>query len=559
MLYKVNEEVKISWEKINENIKIKFMKKVGGLKLILHWGIFKKYPITEWNRPKISCLPLKTYKYKYDSAALETEFITDKDMETIEMNLNKNEGMGLSFVFYRPFGDVWYNNEEKDFQIFFNGQENIKYNMCITLSKFGKNRISYNSDNNENDEKMKKEILEHIKLSRSISIKSLNNNKKILENICIYGNIMRNQIKNEIKLYPKRFINVDNALNLEKTDKELFVLGLLGNNLEKNGTEVVIEKEKKENENDEEKNENLTSLEIIVSGKMQKKKYELHFDFGETKNEEYLNDKKEFEDLKERIKRKISKDYNIPKDEIIVTYPQKGSLKVQIIFEKDEFNNLNITDFEEKFKGDRDFQELNNLKEIHTDVIFSICKLNKNLLDSRGNRCDNWGINEKRGNMPYDPPIGWIGIGLNVWDQYDNGNNTWIGMINCPREWCVAYHGVGNNQVSNQVKDIIGKIISDNFKSGTGQLHKCCNDKYHPGKKVGTGVYCTPNIKTAEDYSGVSEINGQTYKTVLMVRVRPDAIRCCGEPGHAKDYWVTNGTNDEIRPYRILYKKYEKL
>ena len=41
----VNEEVKISWEKINENINIKFMKKVGGLKLILHWGIFKKYPI----------------------------------------------------------------------------------------------------------------------------------------------------------------------------------------------------------------------------------------------------------------------------------------------------------------------------------------------------------------------------------------------------------------------------------------------------------------------------------------------------------------------------------
>ena len=116
----------------------------------------------------------------------------------------------------------------------------------------------------------------------------------------------------------------------------------------------------------------------------------------------------------------------------------------------------------------------------------------------------------------------------------------------------VAYHGVGKMQVSNQVKDITGRIISDNFKPGTSQAHECCDDKYHPGKKVGTGVYCTPNIKTAEAYSGVSEINGQKYKTVLMVRVRPDAIRCCS---CAKDYWVTNGTNDEIRPYRILYKK----
>ena len=131
-------------------------------------------------------------------------------------------------------------------------------------------------------------------------------------------------------------------------------------------------------------------------------------------------------------------------------------------------------------------------------------------------------------------------------------------MINCPREWCVAYHGVGNKKASNQVKDITGRIISDNFKSGSGQVHKCCDDKYHPGKKVGTGVYCTPNIKTAEEYSGVSEINGHTYKTVLMVRVRPDAIRCCS-CACAKDYWVTNGTNDEIRPYRILYKKVWKI
>jgi len=39
-----------------------------------------------------------------------------------------------------------------------------------------------------------------------------------------------------------------------------------------------------------------------------------------------------------------------------------------------------------------------------------------------------------------------------------------------------------------------------------------------------------------------------------MVRVRPDAIRCCENCTLAKDYWVVNGTSDEIRPYRILYK-----
>ena len=34
------------------------------------------------------------------------------------------------------------------------------------------------------------------------------------------------------------------------------------------------------------------------------------------------------------------------------------------------------------------------------------CKLSKNLLDSRGNKIEGWSIGEKRGNKPYDPPLG---------------------------------------------------------------------------------------------------------------------------------------------------------
>ena len=69
-------------------------------------------------------------------------------------------------------------------------------------------------------------------------------------------------------------------------------------------------------------------------------------------------------------------------------------------------------------------------------------KLTKNHLDSRGNRNDGWGVGEKRGGKDYDPPIGFNGIGLKVWDKYDNGDNTWLGMDNAPRRmvcclsWC---------------------------------------------------------------------------------------------------------------------------
>ena len=132
-------------------------------------------------------------------------------------------------------------------------------------------------------------------------------------------------------------------------------------------------------------------------------------------------------------------------------------------------------------------------------------------------------------------------------------------MDNVPGEWCVAYHGVASGQSSDNVKNVTGIIYkSKKFKPGGGQAHACCPDQYHPGKKVGKGVYYTPTIKTAEGYAGKSNINGQLYKTVLMVRVKPNAIRHCDQCSDSKspyNYWVVNGTTDEIRPYRILYKK----
>ena len=420
-------------------------------------------------------------------------------------------------------------------------------------------QINYysNQESKEKTEKlnkMKKRLLKKHELARNENNPEKKEiNSKIneeIENMCIYGKIMEHQIKEEKKKYPERFIEIKDALQLEEKDKGLFALGLLANHLQENGTEVLIEKY--DNNNKEEIDAGTACLQFISNGMGLKKKYDLHFDFGEKRNEELLKNKNEFEKFKENWKQKLSKDYNIPKDKIIVTFPESGSFSVQVIFQSNQLNNLDLDEFKKKFKNDPDFKELQNLKEIHTDVIMSGCKLSKNQLDSRGNRIDGWGINEERGNRPYNPPLGWIGIGLKVLDKYDNGNNTWIGMNNSDDEWCVAYHGVGRFQDSDMVKDITGKIYKGGFKAGKGQEHENCEDQYHPGNKVGEGVYCTPNIKTAEGYSGISKINGISYKTVLMVRVKPSAIRGCKD---SIDYWVVNGTTDEIRPYRILYKE----
>ena len=364
--------------------------------------------------------------------------------------------------------------------------------------------------------------------------------------MCIIGNITKKEIIEEKKKNPEKFIETSEALKLKDDDEDLFVLGLLSNNLEEIGIITAIEKDIENDEQDAA----ATCLQYITNGMALKKKYDLHFDFDEERNNELLNDKNEYEEFKKNLIKKLSKDYNIPEDKIIVTFPQRGSFHVQVIFQSDEFNDLNLQEFKQKFKNDPEFKELSNLKEIHTDVIFGGCKLTKKFLDKRGNRVDGWGINESRGGKPYNPPLGWIGIGLNVLDKYEN--NDWIGSSNLPGEWCLAYHGVGRflNSTDN-VKDVTGKIITGAFKAGQNQVHKDCDNVFKPGTKVGEGVYCTPNVDTALAYSGDSEINGKIYKTVLMVRVKPKAIRHCLDSG---DYWVVNGTTDEIRPYRILYK-----
>ena len=172
-------------------------------------------------------------------------------------------------------------------------------------------------------------------------------------------------------------------------------------------------------------------------------------------------------------------------------------------------------------------------------------------MDERGNKYNGWSEGEYRGGRPYNPPKGWIGIGLKVLDHYED--NNWIGHNNIPGEWCIAYHGVGRNQNSENVKKIIGLIFKMGFRPGNSQLHKLCSDINHPGKKVGEGIACTPSIKCSEDYAGISNINDINYKTVIMVRVNPSGIRYCDCNGNDYVTWIVD--SEDIRPYRILYKK----
>ena len=209
------------------------------------------------------------------------------------------------------------------------------------------------------------------------------------------------------------------------------------------------------------------------------------------------------------------------------------------------------------------------------------------MLDARGNNTDGgWGINEKRGGFPYNPPEGWIGYGLNVWDRYgkEDKKNDWLSYDNREGEWCIAYHGVGNDSSSDKVKSAVLGISKANLKDkdtlkkeeNNNNINNDINDNninneidddinieddyaddddmLHPGQKVGKGVYCSPNPKVMDGYAGIIEINNEKYKIGFMLRVNPKKIRI---PVGKEDFWVLNGNDDEVRPYRILVKKIE--
>ena len=443
-------------------------------------------------------------------------------------------------------------------------------------------KILENEKKRQEGEKRKKELNKLLKRqnsARNESKKVIEQNEKkeiqnkklyeTLEDMCKLGSIIKNQIIEEKEIKEekdKKFISIEEAINqgdkIDQTkndeavqkEKGLFLLGLLAQNLKEIGITTAIEKN-----NDNSDDLSKTTLQFLVNGLIDKPKYIFSFEFGEERNNELLNNENEQKIFNAKLKKKLSIEYNIPEDKIIITCPEKGSYKVTVIFMSDEFNN----DFsKEKFINSctqEEFKELCNLKDIQKGVIMDGVKLSLSMLDSRGNQSPNHYGGGKRGGEIYIPPMEWIGYGLRVMDVYDNGNNEWLDYHNKPNEWAVAYHGIGkpNNTEAEKITNLI--IKGGDYKNGLfigskfGQSRKNDPDIRHPKQLVGEGVYCTPDIKIAEQYAGSSSIvNGKRYKMVFMMRVKPDKIRCSSN--NPKE-WILDGTTNEMRPYRILLKE----
>ena len=154
----------------------------------------------------------------------------------------------------------------------------------------------------------------------------------------------------------------------------------------------------------------------------------------------------------------------------------------------------------------------------------------------------NLSLNNKRGSEKYNPPYGWIGIGLNVNKIYNNNDNSWLQKDN--DSWAIAYYGFGkflnSEEIGKFLRDIIVKRkFKKKLTKKSGEL-----DIRH-----NKGFFLSPFPDIAEKNSGTFIFNKKIYKIVLMAKVLISKIKKSEDHG----FWVLN--ENDIRVYKILVKE----
>ena len=363
-----------------------------------------------------------------------------------------------------------------------------------------------------------------------------NTNKVMTENevisdVSFIGSYIKDSIKKEKKLNPNDFIEPKIEI---KINIDILPLYLLSNWLEENGCQVAIEKIPKDIRI------NNFCLHQIFSNHATEKKFTLVY--NDNYNDYFLNEKNR-NNIINSLKIDMSNYLQIPINEIFIINPRGPPFTIDLYIQNlDSFTKKRI---EQYIRSKR--KEIIILKE---SILLEGCKLSPDILAPEFDmKPKDWPLgNSFRGKLPYYPPYSYMGFGLKVLNTYDNGDNTWIGQCNIDGEFAVAYHGIRSDV------GVVKQILNSHLKAGQNQAFEGDIDLIRPWNICGRGVYVTPYIEIAEDYTKeiyAEELN-QSFRIVFQCRVDPKRIR---QPLHKPDYWILNGNGQEIRPYRLLVKQ----
>jgi len=240
----------------------------------------------------------------------------------------------------------------------------------------------------------------------------------------------------------------------------------------------------------------------------------------------------------EKISKEISDDLDINDDDLFIIQNSRVDNFVKTFnFNKISFKQL------EKIPS---FSKIYELKSLDMVLLRKELQIKKEYLDYRGNFINpNSRNNIFRGKEIYDPPYGWMGLGLNVLDKYEN--NNWLEDISNKSEWAIAYRGITSknpDKIKNYLKHF---IITRNL-----EIAETTSEKSIINKKVWnlkSGIYMTPYIKTAEKFTKTISFNKKNYKILLMAKVKISEII----EEEDSNFWILK--NDAIRIYRVLFKE----
>ena len=388
-------------------------------------------------------------------------------------------------------------------------------------------------------------------------LQKLNINKKIdlnylIKNSFLFLNKNKNDNLNEKLVYildMNKYLEEEIKLNKDNnllTPKEavfyieniiIRFLGYFGGELCVRGINTYIEKVPT--------NELLRNIifKILASGLATQKNYTLVIE-NEKMKSKFKKNNDEWLYFLDKIKLKISEEFDIDEKDIYFFGYKKDKLEVNLVIYNKRINGL------ESFLKKLDLKV--SIFTLMNYVILSPCIFDKNYCKDEKKWTKK---NLVRGGKQYQPPYGWYGISLRLKNKYGKtDNNTWLGKKNKEGEWPVAYHGIQKGKLN-----IFDKILN----IMNGDLNEEIGNKYKNFKNVeknvnkypycGEGILLFPNIEDAEKYADKTSLGyfHLKFQFVFMTRININKIR---SPKGLPIKWILNGNSDEIRPYRLLIK-----
>ena len=269
----------------------------------------------------------------------------------------------------------------------------------------------------------------------------------------------------------------------------------------------------------------------------------------------------------EELQKKISK---IMFDNIKEKIDESDFLKIKDLYFSLEKFNSNSKVKPEIIKSAREIKKFQNIliklvnkfKELMSiKDYFSNSGKNEKEFDSRGDLLiPNTTNILKRGSEDYNPPYGWMGVGLNVSGKYKGNeediNGNWL-FHKIDSKWANAYLGFNQENSSNNkiiigpknIKKYLRDLVAKDEMLELFERKVDFDDKRHWLKKYKKGIYVYSKIENVEKDACEVTIGNTKYKIILMVKVKIDEI---SQPKN-EDVWVLD--KKFIRVYRILLKQ----